>query len=103
MSKAILVIDIPKRCTGCPLHFLDTPDNNTIKLWCGYNCKSVELNNNKIGNRPDWCPLKHVPEKKVVKQYQGNGVYGFKTAEEAHFAMGWNDCIDEILKEGAVE
>ena len=101
MSKAILVIDMPEMCTDCPIHCLDTPNNHEIILWCGFNCKEVKLDDNKIGIRPDWCPLNPVPEKKVVKQYQGNGIYGFKTAEEAHFAMGWNDCIDEILKGGA--
>lgn len=92
MSKAILVIDMPKRCTGCPLHFLDTPDNNTVKLWCGYNCKSVELNNNKIGNRPDWCPLKLMPEKRSTE---------YNPLRNPYITQGWNDCIDEILKEGA--
>ena len=86
MSKAILVIDMPENCFKCKLQDWAT---------CRFTKKCHTGN-----NRPDNCPLNPMPEKKVVKQYQGNGVYGFKTAEEAHFAMGWNACVEEILKEG---
>ena len=47
--------------------------------------------------QPEWCPLKPMPEIKEVPQYEGNGMYGFKTAERAHYAMGYNSCIREII------
>ena len=87
MSKAILVIDMPKRCTECSAHFLDTPDNHTVKLWCGYKCKEVVLDNNKIGDKPTWCPLKPLPEKEDVDLF----------SDHAGYALGYNACIDKIL------
>lgn len=32
-----------------------------------------------------------------IKPHKGNGVYGIVTAQEAHYAMGWNGCLDELL------
>jgi hypothetical protein len=94
-SKSFLLIDTPISCNACPCsHDL------YWGLVCGKENKYVDTNYifGKGHIIPDWCPLKSMPEKKTVPQYCGNGVYGFKTAEKAHYAIGWNDCIDEVLK-----
>lgn len=89
MSKSILVIDTPESCDVC--NFADMVNG---KMYCGIpGCG--ELVEDYIICRPDWCPLKAIPEKKTVcgKYPQPDGIV-------QSFKVGWNACIDEILKEG---
>lgn len=75
MSKAILVIDTPDNCFKCKL-----------QEWA--NCRIVK--GCHTGNsRPEWCPLKPLPEKAELT---------FIDHGQDQIAMGWNACIDEILK-----
>ena len=79
MSKAILVMDMPKNCFACKL-----------QDWA--NCRIVK--GVHTGNtRPDWCPLREVPKKK-----EENDAY---TDCEYYRVQGYNACIDEILEGGA--
>ena len=81
MSKSILVIDMPKKCDGCVLH-------GTIlgKQVCNAEIKRIK----DVSIKPDWCPLKNVPEKiNPPSQYP----YLHRL-----IADGWNACIDTILK-----
>ena len=43
-----------------------------------------------IEDRPDWCPLRELPEKKERRV----GEHG-----ERMYRAGFNACLDEILKE----
>lgn len=83
MSKAILVMDIPDSCSECPCCG-DCVDicHAAIRV-----LKETDLENQK----PDWCPLKEVPEKKSEFSAQNDYLL--------YSAKGWNACIDEILKE----
>ena len=81
--KAILVLEMPENCFKCKL-----------QDWA--NCRIVK-GCHTGDTRPDWCPLKPVPQKKEEKQYCGNGVFGINTAMETRFNQGYNACIDEIL------
>ena len=64
MSKAALVIDIPKRCWDCPCYtgYIDSDK-----------CKAtIEDSNYKNltysdvwNDRPNWCPLKSVDERNL--------------------------------------
>lgn len=86
MSKSVLVIDTPENCHSCHL--------------CGFAidlqyCKETlkEIMNTSI--KPDWCPLKPLPEKmKVTELY--NGEYFKAGGKPPSYKIGWNDCIDEI-------
>ena len=89
MSKAILVMDMPSRCLSC----------NCV----GYIRRNVRINFCRIGGeilreddyykeKPDWCPLKPMPQKK--EEWIITGVHGAKTHG---FNMGYNACVDEIL------
>lgn len=80
MPKAVLVMDMPENCFKCRLqNFL--------------NCKIVK-GCHVGGNRPDWCPLRELPEKmKVCGKYpQPDGI-------TPSYKVGWNACLDEILKD----
>ena len=77
MSKAVLVIDMPESCFHCKLHD-----------WL--NCRIIK--GCHTGNtRPDWCPLKEMPEILVHEPGESVCVKRYKT--------GWNRCINTILGE----
>ena len=90
--KAILVIDMPDNCCGCPccsnkeyseclaFMFKDKKHHfNTYEYW----------NNMK----PSWCPLRPLPEKNTWDITKNGHV--------TEYAEGWNACLDEIT--GATE
>lgn len=62
MSNVILVLkEMPDSCLGCPCF------NDTNK-WC--NLHSVEdLEKTYITHKPDWCPLKPLPQKIKYSMY----------------------------------
>lgn len=86
MSKSVLVIDTPKTCYSC---FLHEPVRNW--LYCTVKLKRIEAPSAK----PDWCPLKPLPEK-----MKATGIYNceyFKAGgKPPSYKVGWNGCIDEI-------
>ena len=82
MDKAILVIDMPDNCKECSIMF---PDE--YSYWCSYDnpepngvFKYVEK-----GIKPDWCPLKPVPDK--VEVFMDD------------WADGYNACLEDILEQ----
>jgi hypothetical protein len=77
MSKSILAIDTPKNCGQCPC-FLEVATD-----CCGVNGKDIDSH-----SKPDWCPLKSVPQKMEEENRWFSEDY----------AKGRNACIDEILK-----
>ena len=87
MNKAILVIDMPTCCNECSLMFQDE-----YSYWCPVRCdeNKTDLYDNYImfHRKPDWCPLKELPEKKL----------GYTSDEFFNgFDVGYNTCINEIL------
>ena len=87
MSKSVLVIDTPESCRSCYLRGF------TLALqYC--KVESEQIKDTSI--RPDWCPLKPLPDKmKVTGLY--NGEY-FKAGGKppSYNKIGWNACIDAI-------
>lgn len=74
MSKAILVIDMPKNCFHCKLQ--DWANCRILK-----GCHTGDT-------RPDWCPLKPLPDMDE-EDYKTEWCQGVQN--------GWNNCIYEIL------
>ena len=64
MSKAMLVMDMPKNCAGCDLcssqdgEYFCVPDDFNHYLGSSY------VNHNAT-KRPEWCHLKEVPNSKI--------------------------------------
>lgn len=60
MSKAILIIDMPNNCNECKIRFDDEYSN-----WCPYDNPEPNGVWQYVDNKtkPDWCPLKPLPEK----------------------------------------
>lgn len=84
MSKSVLVMNTPENCKSC-IHI------STFRAFCRINCRDIK----DIGTKPDWCPLKPLPEK-----MKATGLYNceyFKAGDRPpSYKIGWNDCIDEI-------
>lgn len=88
MGKSILVIDTPDSCCQCKFSGADG-DCCCLKenMVSDSNMISEEEYLNK---KPDWCPLREMPEIADHPNYCDNGRYD----------KGWNDCIDQILNGG---
>lgn len=88
MPKAILVMDMPYDCTMCK--FWNAEDDEC------YATGSEELSLGDFEKtKPDWCPLRELPEKKdtlTTLECHSNGKWteGMKA--------GYNACLDEIVK-----
>ncbi len=80
MSKSVLVIDTPKYCALCVLR------SGVLHPFCRVNNRDIT----DLSIRPDWCPLKPLPEKMT-------GVA--QTDHWNSIKEGWNECIDEITGE----
>lgn len=83
MSKAILVMDMPKSCNGCCLCDFDLSNG----LYCTPSGKYID-EKDCSKERPESCPLKKLPQKKNLNKLKGN-VYVW--------SEGYNYCIDKIL------
>lgn len=104
-DKSVLVIDTPENCHDCPFgtsycgeleyeglcELADCLDYDVILMTeKHYDCESK--------SRPDWCPLKPLPEKmKVTGLY--NGEYFKAGGRPPSYKIGWNACIDVIAGE----
>lgn len=83
-------MDMPECCADCYCGYFER-DTKELNLVCG----ATGGDANNVG-KPDWCPLRELPEKKethTVLELHSNGRWseGMKA--------GFNICLDEILKE----
>lgn len=88
MSKSVLVINTPPCCEDCPCSAIVKAPQKT---WEAY-CELCEKFNNKIMTKPEWCPLKPMPERK-------DGTFrwtGFDDVADESYLHGWNACLDEL-------
>lgn len=84
-GKAILVIDMPKRCNEC--YLLDEPYDLCMPT-------NEDVSDYQSETKPSWCPLKELPQK--ITSWKGKST----NYQQGH-RDGYNACIDEILKVGA--
>lgn len=86
MAKAVLIMDMPESCFGCNLCHIDYEEERaTCQAY-----ETVKEVNSGTFKKPNWCPLRELPEKKKL-------TYADWGTENK--VNGWNDCLDEILKE----
>lgn len=88
MEKAILVIEIPEKCLDCNLCFLDMDGS----ISCYYNKREICSNVGENNSRPNWCPLKSLPERKEYIIPIDN-----VESQKDIIAVGWNACLREIV------
>ena len=101
MSK-YFVEDLPRSCFYCDCCHTKIYDNR-YKIDGEHFCGIMDINvdgdyydyNDGICCRPDWCPLRKIPnEHKELNAEE----YEFGNLGLA-FTNGWNACIREMLKE----
>lgn len=94
MAKGIIVVDMPENCKKCEYRL-----TNGFCIPSRKDIFKFALSNEK----PDWCPIRSLPERKDYKGPDAvNGTLMSTRAKQAideAGKMGWNACIDEILKE----
>ena len=88
MAKAVLVMDMPESCPDCRFFESDWRECYAISKRYNRDVMTEEA-------KPNWCPLRELPEKKDTIIYENDdwGTVNLKTKDE-----GWNACLDEILK-----
>lgn len=89
MSKAVLVIDMPESCDMC--NFVEMVNG---KMHCGVKGYGP-CTEDYIVCRPEWCPLKEMPERMAVHPDDNEYLQGGKN--------GWNLCINQILGKSGKE
>ena len=87
MSKAVLVMDLPERCADCPLR----SSKKTSYVCCYLTLKNIS-STDYYDKKPDWCPLRELPEKIP------NLEHGYENVEKSIIRIGWNACLDMILE-----
>ena len=89
-DKALFVMNMPESCVDCQFCY---EYHEGIEACCTFTREPSNddmyrtIKEDYCQDKPDWCPLKPVPEKKLVV-LDSLDCYG----------NGWNDCIDEILE-----
>ena len=86
MAKAVLLMDMPKTCENCSCKYPSYKDDALYD--CAITGKTIPIDGGRYGEKPNWCPLRELPEKANHPAYCDNG----------RFDKGWNACLDEILK-----
>lgn len=84
MTKAILVLEMPRNCMSC-------------KLSCQFGSYCLIIGDTYSENGmtiSENCPLKEIPYK--MEQVYG-GEDGSEELYEEMYMAGWNACIDEIV------
>lgn len=87
--KGIIVVNMPESCEKC--HYFGLNSNH--ESICIHN--EIAGGESEIANkdiRPDWCPIRPVPEEKPSR------ISKCLTLEQYFTYRGWNTCIMEILK-----
>lgn len=89
MSKAVLVMDMPERCADCPLR----SSEKTSYVCCYLTLKNIS-STDYYDKKPDWCPLRELPEK--IPELKS----GCEEVSTSIHRVGWNACLNEIMRQG---
>ena len=90
MSKAILIMDMPESCDMCDFVDDEQPPRYGEKtLYCGIPGMGEDVTD-YIACRPEFCPLRELPE----KEHNNNGYDEYSDGYDA----GLNACLNKILK-----
>ena len=84
MRKSVLVMKTPEKCLDCNLCALDMDGS----LSCYYYKKEICSNVGENNSRPEWCPLRELPEEDHENHYPDEWEDGYTD--------GLNDCLREI-------
>lgn len=98
MRKSALVTDTPKNCYDCPFGTEYCGDSEYEGCCELAECLDSDMRliteehyDYESESRPDWCPLKPLPERKEYIVPIDN-----VESQKDIIAVGWNACIDKI-------
>ena len=84
MEKGIILVNMPDKCCNCRMGF----ENEYYDQFECYFKPGTEIKPDE--GKPDWCPIRTMPERANHEEYCDNGRYD----------KGWNDCLAELMKDG---
>lgn len=90
MAKAVLVMDMPGSCFGCNFCHINSSGGED-------RCQAFEVSravNSETYEKPDWCPLRELPEKKETTYPQACYENSYWTDE---MKAGFNTCLNEMV------
>ena len=96
MSKSVLLIDTPENCLDCQFCYeldegveaccsISDDDKDTSLM------KKINYEYGYCQGKPDWCPLKPLPENDNFDDPYDEYYTGYRD--------GWNRCLEEITGE----
>lgn len=89
MAKAVLIMDdMPECCAECACSYFER-GSKELNLICGATGEDA----NNVG-KPDWCPLRELPEKKVADKQLA--ISPLTEGYLKDFEKGCNACRDVI-------
>ena len=86
MKKVVLLMNVSEKCLDCNLCVLDMDGS----ISCYYNKREICSNVGENNSRPNWCPLRPLPDRKEITE-----TYKWEDRLPS-FKCGWNWCLDEI-------
>lgn len=84
MSAILLIKEMPKTCKECPCQMM---------LVCVPADEDIDEYVDPSKTKPNWCPLSPLP--KPITEYEVKVSCDY----EPDYALGWNECLDEIMGE----
>ena len=100
----MIIIDTPNSCVTCPLSHYNA-------MYSEHQCQGKDYyetindfdwQRKQVGGKdlkPDWCPLKPVPDRINLRQYVDNTACNLDNIVAYQYAQGWNGFRDKILEE----
>lgn len=86
-------MDMPENCEHCACKYPSYKDDALYD--CVITGKTVPINGGRYGEKPDWCPLRELPEKATdMPDADDLGVDYVRGTMD-----GWNNCLEEIAGE----
>lgn len=95
LGKAILVIDMPERCSMCEFLKENGKEHYCSRL-SNFDVVDDYMQSTTKG-KPDWCPLKVLPDKREPRKIKDDVNLGHYYVSS--FDKGYNKCIDDILND----
>ena len=83
------VIDFPETCKQCRFKQGSLNPADELVWLCELNDEYIDLY-----KASEWCPLRKIPQKESEKHREE-----IEDWIGLAYSQGWNDCIDEIVKE----
>lgn len=91
MAKAVLIMDMPSKCITCSLLRIKHEKDSMI-CTAGRFRDVTDAINSAEKNKPDWCPLRELPERETEMTDEDD-----LGKEYVRGTMdGWNACLEEI-------